>query len=1432
LARKIVFDKNQTLALTIFDKNFTYGPGKVDMFKRFFIVALLCCSFTFSLYGDTTINAHKEVTQIWGSSCDENITFEGSGDISVVSTGESVMAAMVDANRTVAVKFLNTPSVLTPLTDLTDTDYAYAHIYAQTSAGSATGIDLANGSGSGSETTFSFVKKFGSAPQETSEEEDTEEETPEGSPATIVAYFGTDSAAPGAPGSSTVIGRSVSNGTGSAVSNVKLNLGDGNALAAHSESSVNSGTYSGSSSNVIGSSINSSAANSNSNVSNMELTLGNGNQLKAFSDGPGNDVTTGVFYASTASVIGSSCNNSYNGDGGNVCNSIVDGVIWNIGDYNNLEARAGGYNTPKSNSGEHYYGGVASVLGSSLNTNNWSGLDDGSLSQVSNLNLNIGNDNTMTARGSSCATVLGSGSNSINQGGSAEVTGGSWTIGNENKLTSYSGYASSVLGSSCNSGASNHGDGSSVSGVNWTIGNANELKSYSEYVSVVLGSSYKNGHAGGGASIANSTCTLGDENLLISSSGCAAAVFGASLENNGNNASIAEVRNVTLNIGKNNILAASSHRFSPTYLNNENGTHSLSLRGYTTTTATILGSSSFIGNNSSTIGAKFTFGEGNILTAFSCVSEGGGHASVSGVGASAVPGGTSIAHDITVNMNGSQTIAALAHSSPVENVRVNTFGADNTDVGDGVFGWRVGIFADDTFSSDSTVNILGANLAYIVVPNSNNAAITLGNSQGTSNAGYARAFALGNDFKIYVGGQALDNHEFSPVASNGKINVVNIIGAISKGMSSGNTDDSSLTVDSGWAVNTFGPVEDLKTIIVRGDSALNLYNAASNISKIEIERGKFHIGRAANFNEIIGNVKVAYVHTDGGKIYGGTDENTNTTTIVATDYPWNGTLGSLTLAGGEELILHVNSKFRETTINGPVDSASKVTSLDCFRQATGYVSVDDHAGSPRIKFLGGKIKVIDDNTNSDKAEAFKGAAFWIIRSTDSDESINSWSLFGFNEPPTLDGYNEGEDCDGGESVRTAMFNERDGGEDLSHHQILIVNKGPTKGIVLYPNTPGAAASESDPWSGASDGSLVEEPDYSGSGLHGQTPGSGEHGSNLGSSLGDTNPNFGSLGIEVELANINVASVSIFRSVIENRMTDVKGNGNDPFVMVTGCHTHRDETNGLGYNGNLGGIVGGLDCVCKSENKERYLRLGAAIGYFKGNTKFFGSVSEKDMSVKQDMYTGALLAAYESFSEKNLKTNMNLLAGIEHTDGKISRTKMNNGKFNAKTCSNNQFVCFELIKNMYRNGNWQIGPWVFAQYDHIEQKGYEGAYSDGEKVNIPESKFHFLDMAIGVNFECEFTKNTDAEFQEEEKDNKAKFRLFCKAGFGFQPIRKCSNGNVSLGSMLRYTSKHYALIIAGFRSKLDEHWDLVGAWKGVFSNDFSNNIVSFGVGYNF
>ncbi|MDR1255341.1 MAG: hypothetical protein LBJ94_00510, partial [Puniceicoccales bacterium] len=50
--------------------------------------------------------------------------------------------------------------------------------------------------------------------------------------------------------------------------------------------------------------------------------------------------------------------------------------------------------------------------------------------------------------------------------------------------------------------------------------------------------------------------------------------------------------------------------------------------------------------------------------------------------------------------------------------------------------------------------------------------------------------------------------------------------------------------------------------------------------------------------------------------------------------------------------------------------------------------------------------------------------------------------------------------------------------------------------------------------------------------------------------------------------------------------------------------------------------------------------------------------------------------------------------------------------------------------------------------------------------------------------------------------------------------------------LGFPSRHGAVFVAGFRNKLNAHWDIIGQWNAHFSKDQSNNIFSLGTGYNF
>jgi hypothetical protein len=123
-----------------------------------------------------------------------------------------------------------------------------------------------------------------------------------------------------------------------------------------------------------------------------------------------------------------------------------------------------------------------------------------------------------------------------------------------------------------------------------------------------------------------------------------------------------------------------------------------------------------------------------------------------------------------------------------------------------------------------------------------------------------------------------------------------------------------------------------------------------------------------NFNDIMRSVKVTYDNTCDSEMYGATASNTTRIPIDIENDLWNWKPGSLTLAAREELILSVNYGFRETTIDDLVDPASKITHLDYFRRVTDYVLINYGSEVPHIKLLGGKTKIIDDNTVGKKAQ--------------------------------------------------------------------------------------------------------------------------------------------------------------------------------------------------------------------------------------------------------------------------------------------------------------------------------------------------------------------------------------------------------------------------------------------------------------------------------
>jgi hypothetical protein len=161
------------------------------------------------------------------------------------------------------------------------------------------------------------------------------------------------------------------------------------------------------------------------------------------------------------------------------------------------------------------------------------------------------------------------------------------------------------------------------------------------------------------------------------------------------------------------------------------------------------------------------------------------------------------------------------------------------------------------------------------------------------------------------------NYGFESVAAHGgTTNVVNILGAIAPGKNStadagtGIVAGSSLTVDSSWIANAYGPVEGLANITVKGDgstlnlfsnaaqiggitlngSTLNLFGKATQIGGITLDGGTVRVGSRSDerLNSAISNIAANLEYTDPatGKVYKGSAGNVVINVDAA--YPWKG----------------------------------------------------------------------------------------------------------------------------------------------------------------------------------------------------------------------------------------------------------------------------------------------------------------------------------------------------------------------------------------------------------------------------------------------------------------------------------------------------------------------------------------------------------------
>lgn len=778
----------------------------------------------------------------------------------------------------------------------------------------------------------------------------------------------------------------------------------------------------------------------------------------------------------------------------------------------------------------------------------------------------------------------------------------------------------------------------------------------------------------------------------------------------------------------------------------------------------------------------------------------------------------SAAKGMSINLNGSQTMSALAYSSVANHIKVSVFGADDTDKTDeDKYGWRVGIYNEE--EAPAVVNILGAKLEEeVVFSDDDKVTVVLGADQGRvrteedgdnffGNNDYARSFALGKDFQIYIGGKdvitrdpdsgEITSHQFEGVqAGNG--NVANIFGAIAPAQyavlsDEGRCPDSSFTVDSGWTVNAFSPFEGLESVIVKGNGVLNTYNSVSSIKNITLDGGIVKLcGKTDGVGEIIlkgGAIKVGN-HADidseidsalqliSDKLQiANPQKEGKLCKVTIKDNAYKGTLdgqGVLQLNEGDIVECHV-----DTSMDDPNVSASG----NNFKLVKGCIEIEGGSGScGKINFKGGRFKLVDDAEQPDSSVA----AFLFVRFPGLDVS------------DILDGDNIFDPVADNEGVY-----QLNGGTLLTDDSGINVN-GDMK--IYAKDKVGIGLMKLDELESVTDVALTTpEEDVS-------TETSGGSGVSLSG----------------ELAETDMAAGAMFRGAVAARLTDVKGNGNDPFISVIGGRIRRSEVSGVWYDGDLYGVAAGGDKLINLQSGA-YMRLGGMLGYVRGDIDFHGSAVDNKRSVKQDNYLLSVYSAYESFNENGLKTDFNLSLGYGYGEHRLSRLDAQNNSFSAKMKSDNLFISGELVKNLYAIQGVQIGFWLKADYNHIRQKGYsEHAANGGTAQSVSKANFDSLDTIVGVNIE--------KDLQNQYNPNR-RTRFYAKAGWNCQPARSHSTILAGVYGQMDETNPslkphNAAVFVAGCRQKLNANWDIITEWNGSFSKKHSYNLVTFSVGYTF
>ena len=314
------------------------------------------------------------------------------------------------------------------------------------------------------------------------------------------------------------------------------------------------------------------------------------------------------------------------------------------------------------------------------------------------------------------------------------------------------------------------------------------------------------------------------------------------------------------------------------------------------------------------------------------------------------------------------------------------------------------------------------------------------------------------------------------------------------------------------------------------------------------------------------------------------------------------------------------------------------------------------------------------------------------------------------------------------------------------------------------------------------------------------------------------------------AHTQIECTNEIKSALGEILTDVKGNGNDPFVKIFGTHCDQDAINGIGYKGNIYGVLGGLDYKWNiGNNGNENAVAGAMLGLAQSRTTFNCENDDNGMWGQQNMYICGLFAAYENSNQKLLKTNFNIFAGLNYAKNELWRTDDNNTHYSTDFNSQDWFINVEAVKNLFKFSGWQTGPYAGIEYNYIRQDGHKESGNSANAIDISAANYHLLDTTIGLNIEKEWQDQANSE---------RRLRIYGRFGWDYQVIRDANGANAKIDGgdpfrpYMSYLGKNSFLCTLGLRYQLNSNWDVNGSYAGNFSKTYNSHNINFGVGYTF